>query len=789
MNEKMELPMLPLRGVVVFPRVVIHLDVGRESSLNALNEAMLGDSLIVLVAQKEAKIEDPGEGDLNSVGTIATIKQVLKLPGGSNRILVEGTGRVRINRIVVSKPFFSAEVERLLDDELKTIETEAFMRAVLTQFEEYARQTKKIPPEAMDSITSIEEPGMFADIIASHLPLRLEQKQEILEALGAVERLDKLARILNYEMEVLELEKKISLRVRKQMEKTQKEYYLREQVRAIQKELGDGDDRLAEVEEYRDKLMKAKLPEEVEKKALKELERLEKMPPAAAEAVVIRTYLDWILELPWSVITEDQLELDLVEEILDADHFGLEKVKERIIEYLAVQRLTRKIKGPILCLIGPPGVGKTSLARSIARALQRKFVRISLGGVRDEAEIRGHRRTYVGALPGRILQGMRQAKSRNPVFLLDEVDKMSTDFRGDPSAALLEVLDPEQNNTFSDHYLEIPFDLSQVMFITTANNRFSIPQPLLDRMEAINIPGYTEEEKVRIAQRHLIPKQLEENGLSAEFIRISEGTLRHIVREYTREAGVRNLEREIANIYRKTARDVVKKKTLRVTVTRSNLHKFLGPPRYRFGLAEKENEIGVATGVAWTETGGDLLAIEVTLMKGKGKLTLTGKLGDVMQESAQAALSYIRSRAVSLAINENFYEEQDVHIHVPEGAIPKDGPSAGVTIATALVSALTQIPILRHVAMTGEITLRGRVLPVGGVKEKVLAAHRAGIKTMLLPANNKKDLAEIPGNVRRRMEFVLVDHLDQILEKALVNEKNKEDLKDEDKKGGVLQVC
>ena len=789
MNEKLELPMLPLRGVVVFPRVVIHLDVGRESSLNALNEAMLGDSLIVLVAQKEAKIEDPGEGDLNSVGTIATIKQVLKLPGGSNRILVEGTGRVRINRIVVSKPFFSAEVERLLDDELKTIETEAFMRAVLTQFEEYARQTKKIPPEAMDSITSIEEPGMFADIIASHLPLRLEQKQEILEALGAVERLDKLARILNYEMEVLELEKKISLRVRKQMEKTQKEYYLREQVRAIQKELGDGDDRLAEVEEYRDKLMKAKLPEEVEKKALKELERLEKMPPAAAEAVVIRTYLDWILELPWSVITEDQLELDLVEEILDADHFGLEKVKERIIEYLAVQRLTRKMKGPILCLIGPPGVGKTSLARSIARALQRKFVRISLGGVRDEAEIRGHRRTYVGALPGRILQGMRQAKSRNPVFLLDEVDKMSTDFRGDPSAALLEVLDPEQNNTFSDHYLEIPFDLSQVMFITTANNRFSIPQPLLDRMEAINIPGYTEEEKVRIAQRHLIPKQLEENGLSAEFIRISEGTLRHIVREYTREAGVRNLEREIANIYRKTARDVVKKKTLRVTVTRSNLHKFLGPPRYRFGLAEKENEIGVATGVAWTETGGDLLAIEVTLMKGKGKLTLTGKLGDVMQESAQAALSYIRSRAVSLAINENFYEEQDVHIHVPEGAIPKDGPSAGVTIATALVSALTQIPILRHVAMTGEITLRGRVLPVGGVKEKVLAAHRAGIKTMLLPADNKKDLAEIPGNVRRRMEFVLVDHLDQILEKALVNEKNKEDLKDEDKKGGVLQVC
>ncbi len=789
MDGKKELPMLPLRGVVVFPHVVIHLDVGRERSLNALNEAMLKDNLIILVAQKEAKIEEPLEEDLNTVGTIAIIKQILKLPGGSNRILVEGTSRARINRVLAAGPFFSAEVEELFDDEFKTMETEAFMRNVFAQFEDYARQTKKVPPEAMDSIAAIEEPGMLADIIASHLSLKLEQKQEILEALSPNERLEKLAGILNYEMEILELEKKISLRVRKQMEKTQKEYYLREQVKAIQKELGERDERAAETEEYREKLMQAKLPEEVEKKALKELERLEKMPPAAAETVVIRTYLDWILELPWSVLTEDQLDLDLVGEVLDADHFGLEKVKERIIEYLAVRRLTKKIKGPILCLIGPPGVGKTSLARSIARALQRKFVRISLGGVRDEAEVRGHRRTYVGALPGRILQGMRQAKSRNPVFLLDEVDKMSTDFRGDPSAALLEVLDPEQNNTFSDHYLEMPFDLSQVMFITTANNRFSIPQPLLDRMEAIYIPGYTEEEKVRIAQRHLIPKQLEENGLTAELIRISEGTLRHIVREYTREAGVRNLEREIANIYRKMAKDVVKKQTLRVTVTRSNLHKFLGPPRYRFGLAEKENEVGVATGVAWTEAGGDLLAIEVTLMKGKGKLTLTGKLGDVMQESAQAALSYVRSRAVSLSIDENFYAEYDIHIHVPEGAIPKDGPSAGVTIATALVSALTQIPILRHVAMTGEITLRGRVLPIGGVKEKVLAAHRAGIKTMLLPLDNKKDLAEIPGNVRRRMDFVLVDHLDQVFARALVKKKDKESSNDEDKKSGVLQVC
>jgi len=789
LHEIKELPLLPLRGVVVFPHVVIHLDVGRERSLNALNEALVKDNLIVLTAQKEAKIEEPKEEDLYKVGTIAAIKQILKLPGGTNRILVEGTSRARIRRVLASEPFFSVEAEELPDEGIKTMETEAIMRNVLLQFEEYARQTKKIPPEALENISSIEEPGRLADVIASHLFLKLEQKQKILEAFNPHERLGKLAEILNHEIEILELEKKISLRVRKQMEKSQKEYYLREQVKAIQKELGDRDDRTAEVEEYREKIMKEKLPEEVEKKALKELERLEKMPPAAAEAAVIRTYLDWILELPWSVVTEDQLELDKVEEVLDADHYGLEKVKERIVEYLAVRRLTKKIKGPILCLIGPPGVGKTSLARSIARALQRKFVRISLGGVRDEAEIRGHRRTYVGALPGRILQGMRQAKSRNPVFLLDEVDKMSTDFRGDPSAALLEVLDPEQNNAFSDHYLEIPFDLSQVMFITTANNRFAIPQPLLDRMEAIHIPGYTEEEKVRIAQRHLIPKQLEENGLTSETVRISEGTLRHIVREYTREAGVRNLEREIANIFRKVAKEVVKKKSLRVTVTRSNVHKFLGPPRYRFGLAEKEDEIGVATGVAWTEAGGDLLAIEVTLMKGKGKLTLTGKLGDVMQESAQAALSYIRSRAASMDIDENFYEEFDIHVHIPEGAIPKDGPSAGVTIATALISALTRTPVHRHVAMTGEITLRGRVLPVGGVKEKVLAAHRAGIKTMILPADNKKDLAEIPGNVRRRLEFILVEHLDQILEKALVKKNGKESTSDENKESGVLQVC
>jgi ATP-dependent Lon protease len=769
-----ELPLLPLRGVIVFPNMVIHLDVGREGSKNALDEAMLKDNLILLVTQKEAQIDEPESNDLYLMGTIVNIKQMLKLPGGTIRVLVEGLNRARIKEFVQSKPYFKVLVEELQESEAKTTEIEALTRSVLLQFEQYIKLSKKIPLEILANVTEIEEPGRLADIIASHLMLKIDQKQNILEAVEPQSRLEILAEILNREMEILELERKINLRVRKQMEKTQKEYYLREQIKAIQKELGERDERTAEVDEYREKMKEIELPEEVEKKVLKEIDRLEKMPAAAAEAVVIRTYLDWMLELPWSVQTEDRLELEIVAKILDEDHYGLEKVKERIIEYLAVRSLTQKIKGPILCLIGPPGVGKTSLARSIARALERKFVRISLGGVRDEAEIRGHRRTYVGALPGRIIQGIRQAKSRNPVFLLDEVDKMSTDFRGDPSSALLEVLDPEQNNSFSDHYIEVPFDLSQVMFITTANNRFSIPQPLLDRMEAIYLPGYTEEEKVKIAQRHLIGKQLQENGLSEKNLRISEGTLRHIVREYTREAGVRNLEREIANICRKTAREVVKNNGYRVSVSRSNLHKYLGPPRFRYGMAEKKNEIGVAMGVAWTESGGDLLAIEVTLMKGKGKLILTGKLGDIMQESAQAALSYIRSRVDSLGIDENFYNEYDIHIHVPEGAIPKDGPSAGITMAAAMVSALTCTPVDHKLAMTGEITLRGRVLPIGGVKEKVLAAHRAGIKRMIIPLDNRKDLTEIPGNVRRRLEFILVDHIDQVLEKALLQEKKDE---------------
>ncbi|NLC12049.1 MAG: endopeptidase La, partial [Firmicutes bacterium] len=658
--------------------MVLHLDVGRERSVGALDEAMIQDNKILLVAQKEARIDEPGQEDIYQMGTVARIKQMLKLPGGTIRVLVEGLSRAKIIQYTAEDPFFKVEVEEVVDDDTKNSEIEALMRSVLYQFEQYIKLSKKIPPETLVTVSGVEEPGRMADLVASQLALKVPQKQEILEAISPKDRLEKLVQLLAGEIEILELERKINIRVRKQMERTQKEYYLREQMKAIQKELGEKDEHTAEADEYREKIAEANLPEEVEKKALKEAERLEKMPPAAAEGVVIRTYLDWLLELPWNVQTEDRLDLPVAESILDEDHYGLTKVKERIIEFLAVRQLAQKLKSPILCLIGPPGVGKTSLAKSVARAMQRKFVRISLGGVRDEAEIRGHRRTYVGALPGRIIQGMRQAKSKNPVFLLDEVDKMSTDFRGDPSSALLEVLDPEQNHSFSDHYIEVPFDLSHVMFITTANTHYNIPQPLLDRMETIFIPGYTEEEKLQIALRFLVPKQVKENGLKKENLNITEGSLRHIIREYTKEAGVRNLEREIAAICRKTAREVVKNLKYTARITRQNLHKYLGIPRFRYGLAEKKDEVGVATGLAWTEAGGDLLAIEVTLMKGKGKLMLTGKLGDVMQESAQAAHSYVRSRTDYLGIEDDFYEKLDIHIHIPEGAIPKDGPSAGI---------------------------------------------------------------------------------------------------------------
>lgn len=762
-----ELPLLPLRGVLVFPYMVIHLDVGREMSIAAIEEAMIQERRIFLVMQKEAQTDEPAVADLYTIGTIAEIKQLLKLPGGTIRVLVEGITRARIIKVISEDPYFKVLVEDQEHEAPQTSEIEALMRNLVHQFEQYVKMSKKIPPETVISVISIEEPSRLADIIASHLNLKLSDKQAMLEAVDVVQRLEELTGILAKEMEILELERKINIRVRKQMEKTQKEYYLREQLKAIQKELGDKDDRAAEIEELREAIDKAKMPKEVREKALKELDRLDKMPPMVAEATVVRNYLDWLLAVPWKKQTKDSLDITQAEEILDEDHYGLEKVKERIIEYLAVRQLTQKIKGPILCLVGPPGVGKTSLAKSIARSIGRNFVRMSLGGVRDEAEIRGHRRTYVGAMPGRIVQAMKQAKTMNPVFLLDEIDKMSMDFRGDPSAALLEVLDPEQNNTFVDHYMEVAVDLSKVMFVTTANTEHTIPRPLLDRMEVIYISGYTELEKMQIALRYLVPRQLKEHGMTPEQLNISENAVRRAIREYTREAGVRNLERQIGTICRKAAVEVIKGKEEQVKVSMQNLPGILGIPRFRYGMAETFDQVGVATGLAWTMFGGDVLSIEVNVLRGKGGLNLTGKLGDVMKESAQAALSYIRNRSEQLGINMDFYQNSDLHIHVPEGAIPKDGPSAGITMAVALISALTGKPVLRSVAMTGEITLRGRVLPIGGVKEKALAAHRAGIKTIILPKDNEKDLEDIPASVKKKLKFVLAEHMDQVLPVAL----------------------
>lgn len=767
-NKQREIPLLPLRGILVFPYMIIHLDVGREKSISALEAAMVQDRLIMLATQKDAQTDRPTHEDIYDIGTVAEVKQLLKLPGGTIRVLVEGITRAKILDYMEDEPYYLVSVEEYTDVDERDPEVEALTRSGIRQFEQYVKLSKKIPPETLVSVVTVEEPGRLSDLIASHLTLRVEDKQKLLEGVDIKERLQSLCEILGREIEVLELERKINTRVRKQMEKTQKEYYLREQMKAIQKELGEKDEKTAEADEYRQKLEEMELPEEVEEKIVKEIERLEKMPPQAAETAVIRNYLDWMLAIPWSKTTEDRLDLNVAERILDEDHYGLRKVKDRILEYLSVRKLTQSMKGPILCLVGPPGVGKTSLARSIARSMERKFVRISLGGVRDEAEIRGHRRTYVGALPGRIIQGMRTASVKNPVFLLDEIDKMSSDFRGDPSSALLEVLDPEQNNSFSDHYIENPFDLSQVLFVVTANTTHTIPRPLLDRMEVISISGYTEDEKIEIAKRYLIPKQMKEHGLNAENISFAEGTIQKIVREYTREAGVRNLERTIGTVCRKVARKVVQDEKQKVKATAQNLHTFLGTPRYRFGVAEKKNEIGVATGLAWTEAGGEMLAIEVNIMKGKGNLTLTGQLGEVMRESAQAGFSYIRTRVKELGIEEDFLEKHDIHIHVPEGAIPKDGPSAGITMATAVVSALTNTPVRKDVAMTGEITLRGRVLPVGGIKEKMLAAHRAGVKKIIMPIENKRDMDDIPVNVKRSLDFVLVEHMDQVLENALV---------------------
>ncbi|MEW6244647.1 MAG: endopeptidase La [Bacillota bacterium] len=763
-----EVPLLPLRGMVVFPSTIVPLEVGREKSVRALEEAMNRDHKIFLATQKQVKIDEPSPDDIFDTGTVAEIKQIARLPGGTIRVVVEGICRGRTVRFVRLEPHFSVEVQELHDDERRTSEIEALMRTLVHQYEQYVKVSKKIPAEALATVVGIKHPGRLADTIATQLPIKVEEKQDILNLVYIKDRLEKVFSLLNRETEVLELEKKINVRVRKQIERTQKEYYLREQMKAIQKELGDRDDRGAtEAEEFREKVKEARLPEEVEERVLREIDRFEKMPSMSAEAVVSRTYIEWILAIPWQHETTDCLDLNVAQRILDEDHYGLDKVKERIIEYLAVRQLVSSMKGPILCFVGPPGVGKTSLARSIARALGRKFVRISLGGVRDEAEIRGHRRTYVGALPGRIIQGMKQAGSKNPVFLMDEIDKLTSDFRGDPASALLEVLDPEQNSAFSDHYIEMPFDLSRVMFITTANTTYSIPRPLLDRMETIYIPGYTEDEKVKIAQKFLVPKQVKEHGLSASDVIISENAIYSVIRRYTREAGVRNLEREIAAICRKIATEVVKKHSGRVRVTVQSLNRYLGRPKYRYGVTQANNEVGVAVGVAVTESGGDVMPIEVNLMKGKGQLILTGKLGDVMKESAQAGYSYIRANARKLGVDEDFNEKYDIHIHIPEGAIPKDGPSAGITMTTAMVSALSGTPVYHDVAMTGEITLRGKVLSVGGIKEKVLAAHRAGVKRMILPRENLKEADDIPQNVRREIEIRFVEHIDEVLEYAL----------------------
>lgn len=764
-----DLPLLPIRDAVYFPRMIFPLFAGREKSIRALDEAMARDRLILLVAQKQIVTDDPTPDDIYTVGVVAGIMQITKVPDGTVRLVMEGLERARIKRYLQTDPYFHVEIEPIETLEETSLEVEALMRSVVSQFEQIVNIGRSIPPEALVNILNITEPNKLADQITPYLQLRVESKQDILETVSAKEKLEKLNVLLKKELEILEIQRNIRNRVEKEMGDTQREFILREQLKAIQQELGERDERHAEIEDYRAKIEEATMPEEVAERALKELDRLEKMPFAAPEGVVIRTYLDWLTSLPWSKRTEETVDIQEAAKVLDEDHYGLAKAKERILEFLAVKQLSGQLKGPILCFVGPPGVGKTSIGRSIARALGRTFVRVSLGGIHDEAEIRGHRRTYIGSMPGRIIQGIKQAGSRNPVFMLDEIDKVGQDFRGDPSAALLEALDPEQNFAFSDHYLEVPFDLSDVMFITTANILDTIPPPLRDRMEVIPFAGYIEDEKVCIARQFLVPKQIKDHGLSSKLLTIKEEALRHIIRHYTREAGVRNLEREIATICRKTAKQVAEGVTKRTTVTPSRLKDFLGQPKYHYGMAGKHDEIGAATGLVYTEFGGDIVTIEVGLMKSEeGKLTLTGQLGDVMKESGQAALTYVRSKAKALGIPEDFSSKMDIHVHVPAGAVPKDGPSAGITIATALASALTKRPVRRDVAMTGEITLRGKVLPIGGLKEKVLAAHRAGIRTIIIPKENVKDLEEIPDYVRQELTFEPVEHADEVLDIALI---------------------
>ena len=768
-NPVYTIPLLPLRDVVIFPHMVAPLFVGREKSIRALEEAMKNDKKILLSAQKDAKTNDPGPEDIYSVGTVGTIVQMLRLPDGTVKVLVEGKNRASLKSFNDENKFFSVEAEDLNEIVETDSETNAIMRTLIESFEDYIKLNKRVPSETLATITAIDDPSKLSDTVASHLSFKLSDKQEILENLDSSKRLEAIYEKIQSELEILQVEKKIRNRVKKQMEKAQKEYYLTEQMKAIQKELGDKDDFKSEILEFEEQLKKKDIPEDIKTRIEKEIKKLKGMSSMSAEATVVRNYIDWLVNLPWnSDITEDEISIDNAQKVLDNDHFGLEKPKERITEYLAVRALTSKQRGPILCLVGPPGVGKTSLAKSVANAMGRKFVRISLGGVRDEAEIRGHRRTYIGALPGKIIQGMKKAGTKNPVFLLDEIDKIGADFRGDPASALLEALDPEQNSTFNDHYLEVDYDLSQVLFITTANVLHTIPWALQDRMEIIKLSGYTELEKKKIAEKYLVPKQLENNGLTDKNASITEKALDFLIQRYTREAGVRTLEREIGSVCRKTAKEVVQNgKDFSQKITPKIVQKYLGVPKFKHGEIEDKSQIGMSTGLAWTEVGGELLNVEVSVVPGKGSFTVTGKLGEVMQESTKAAMSYVRSRAKRLGLDRNFYQKIDIHVHVPEGAQPKDGPSAGIAISTAIISALVQKEVKKDVAMTGEITLRGRILPIGGLKEKILAAHRGGVNTVLIPDENEKDLNDIPKEIKKDIDIVSVKHMDEVISHAI----------------------